>query len=44
MKARLKAVMSQFYVNGLPADLLPCAGKLVERRNNWVPVEIVAEP
>ena len=44
MKARLKAVMSQFYVDGLSAALLPCAGKLVERRNNSLPVEIVAEP
>ena len=34
MKSRLKAVMSQFYVDGIPVDLLPRAGKLVERRNN----------
>ena len=34
MKSRLKAVMSQFYVDGMPADILPRAGKLAERRNN----------
>ena len=34
MKNRLKAVMSQFYVDGVPVDLLPRAGKLTERRNN----------
>ena len=34
MKARLKAVMSQFYVDGIPVDLLPRTGKLAERRNN----------
>lgn len=34
MKSRLKTVMSQFYVDGVPADLLPRAGKLAERRNN----------
>lgn len=34
MKDRLKAVMSQFYVDGVPADILPRAGNLTERRNN----------
>lgn len=34
MKDRLKAVMSQFYVDGVPADILPRAGNLAERRNN----------
>lgn len=34
MKGRLKAVMSQFYVDGVPADILPRSGNLAERRNN----------
>ena len=34
MKDRLKAVMSQFYVDGVPADILPRAGNRAARRNN----------
>ena len=34
MKGRLKAVLSQFHVDGIPVDILPRAGKLAERRNN----------
>lgn len=34
MKESLKEVMSQFYVDGVPTDLLPRSGTLAQRRNN----------
>ena len=34
MKESLKEVMSQFYADGVPTDLLPRSGSLAQRRNN----------